>query len=344
MLSKEQLNEIRELLFNSQNPLFFFDNDADGLCSFLIMQRSLGRGKGIPIKSYPALSSQYLRKVSELNPDRIFVLDKAEVSEEFIKGVKMKNLEIVWIDHHKSLTSEELQKETKYFNTYPDSEPTTYIAQNIFNRNQDLWLAMIGCIADVYMPPFAKDFEDKYPELFNSNLSAFESLHLTEIGKYAMMLNFGLMNSITNVVKLIKLLSKSKGPYDLNEENFYTKEFHKRYNELNSELQKLSKKAKEKKSINKKFIYFIYSGATSMSAILASKIYFQNPNKTIVVGYKRPEKINLSIRGENALKFTNKIIKEIEGSTGGGHEQATGAMIPATQLEKLEELIKDFKS
>ena len=55
MLNKKELDEIKENLEMSQNPLFFFDNDVDGLCSFLILRRSIGRGRGVAIKSFPDL-------------------------------------------------------------------------------------------------------------------------------------------------------------------------------------------------------------------------------------------------------------------------------------------------
>ena len=71
MLSKEKLQEIKKLLESSQNPLFLFDNDQDGLCSFLILQRFIGRGKGFPVKQAP-MTKDYFRKINELNPDYIF--------------------------------------------------------------------------------------------------------------------------------------------------------------------------------------------------------------------------------------------------------------------------------
>ncbi len=340
MLSKDKINELRELLEKTQNPLFFFDNDSDGLCSFIILQRALNKGKGIPIKSYPDLSEKYVKKVQELNPDSIIILDKADVNHKFIESVSQQNIPIIWIDHHKSNTLDEYISKTHYFNTYPEAEPVTYIAQKIYNRSQDRFFAMIGCIFDVYIPDFAKEFEKQYPELFNSKLDAFDALHLTEIGKFSLMLNFGLMNTTTNVVKLIKYLERINSPYDLLEENYYTKEFHKRYNELNKELTKLINKAKIKNK-DEKILFFSYEGQNSMSGLLANKLYFLNKDKLIIVAYKKPDKINLSIRGKNALKFTKKMLEKIEGSSGGGHENATGAMIPITQYEKLLELIKN---
>ncbi len=342
MLTKNQLQEIREYLENSQNPLFLFDNDTDGLCSFILLQRALGRGKGVPVKTYPDLQSQYIRKVNEFNPDAVFILDKAEVSKEFIDEITQRNIPIVWIDHHQTSTPQELINKTNYYNTYPSAEPVTYIAQKVFNRQEDLFLALIGCISDVYMPSFGKSFSQKYPELFNFEIPAFDALHITEIGKFAKMLNYGMMNTTTNVVRLIRYLQEIKGPYDLLEENSKTKEFHRRYQELQGELEKLVKKAQRTIDIKDKIILFIYEGRTSMSAILSNQLSFENKNKIIIVAYKKPDKINLSIRGKNALEITNKIISQLEGSTGGGHIEATGAMIPITQFEKFKKIVKEM--
>ena len=56
MLTENQIEEIKEHLDKAQNPLFFFDNDGDGLCSFLLLQRFIKKGKGVAIKSFPELT------------------------------------------------------------------------------------------------------------------------------------------------------------------------------------------------------------------------------------------------------------------------------------------------
>jgi len=45
MLTETQINEIKEHLEKAQNPLFFFDNDNDGLASFLLLRRYIDRGR-----------------------------------------------------------------------------------------------------------------------------------------------------------------------------------------------------------------------------------------------------------------------------------------------------------
>jgi len=339
MLKPEKLQEIRDQLEASQNPLFFYDNDVDGLCSFLILRRAIGRGRGVAIKSFPDLKEQYLKKVEELNPDAVFILDKAELSKEFAEGCEEKGIPMTWIDHHETNTPKEIISKTSYYTSYPSAEPTTYIAQKVFNKQEDLWLAMIGCIGDVYMPDFAEKFAEENPELFNANQTAFEALNSSEIGKVVRMLNFGLMDSITNVVHLVKYLFKATNIYDILEENQYTKQLHKRYSALNEFLNKQVGKAENNLDKDSPLIFFTYSGNTSMSAEISNRLYYNHPDKLTVVAFKRPEKANISIRGTNALEVTKEAIKDIEFATGGGHTSATGAMVPIDKFKKFKKNI-----
>lgn len=162
MLSETELSEIREHLERSQNPLFYFDNDVDGLCSFIIFQKSIGRGKGVAIKSFPELNKNDLRKVDELKPDYVFILDKPRVSNDFLQAILEKNIPIVWIDHHiidkEFQPNEEMLKQINYFNSAPSCEPTTYLAYKTFRKKDLQWLSLIGCIGDNFLPDFAEEF------------------------------------------------------------------------------------------------------------------------------------------------------------------------------------------
>jgi len=344
MISQEKLQEIRDNLEASQNPLFLFDNDVDGLCAFLILRRALGRGKGVAIKSFPDLKEQYLGKVDEFNSDAVFILDKSDISAEFVEGCVERNVLITMIDHHPTETSAEVLRKINYYNSLPSGEPTTYIAQSIFNRREDRWIAMIGCTGDVYTPNFAQEFEHESPELFNSSISAFEALHTTEIGKMVRMLNFGLMDSITNVVTLIKYLFTAKNAYDLLEENESTKQFHRRYAELFEFYKKQVSKAVEGMDEESSVIFFTYSGQISMSSEIANRLFFLYPDKLTVVAFKRPDKVNVSLRGKKALEITKQAVAGITDATGGGHKEATGARIPIDGFEvfkaKIFELVK----
>ena len=96
MLPEKQINEIREELQNCKRPLFFFDDDPDGLSSFLLLYRYVREGSGVVIKTIPNIDNKFLRKVEEYQPDKIFVLDVAKIEQDFIDTVK---IPIIWIDH-----------------------------------------------------------------------------------------------------------------------------------------------------------------------------------------------------------------------------------------------------
>ena len=344
MLDKTQLQQIKNILERSQNPLFFYDNDADGLCSYLILRRALLRGKGVTIKSFPALSEAYNHKLDELKPDLIVILDKAELSAKFSDHAEYLGIPILWVDHHQTKTSQQIIDKVSYFTTYPTSEPTSYICQNIFYRQEDLWLATIGCIADAYVPNFATKISKQYPELLPSHLTAetvsqskaISILQSTELGKIARILNFALMDTTTNIIKLTNYLTKCNSPQDILEENHSTKHAHEKYNRLNTFLQNQVQKAINDIDPTSKILFHTYSGATSMSSEIANRLLFLHPDKTIIVAYLRPDKANISTRGKNALKITTQFIKNIPGATGGGHEEATGAMVPIGYFEKFK--------
>lgn len=343
MLTNKQISEIRLHLDNAQNPLFFFDNDADGLASFLLLRRAVGRGRGIAIKSFPGLDVNYMRKVHELRPDYIFILDKPQVSVEFLKEAHEAGLPIVWIDHH-DVELPELNELVYYFNSMrsekPSSEPVTYWSYKVAGKKEDMWLALVGCIGDGFIPDFSQEAVDKYPELWRNVGSAFEGLYETQIGKISRILGFALKDSTSNVVKMIKMMFTA-GPQEVlqdDKKNIMLQ----RFRQIDSKYSKLVEKAMLNAS-KSKLLYFQYGGELSISADISNELIYRYPDKIIVVAYLKGTKANLSLRGKNVREFTLKGIEGIENARGGGHNDATGAQMNVEDLprfkEKLEKLI-----
>jgi len=344
MLTSKQIEEIKEHLDNAQNPVFFFDNDQDGLCSFLLLQKYLGRGKGFPIKTSPALTKDYFRKVEEFNSDYIFILDKPEVSEEFVAEVEKRNIPIIWIDHHNT-PKEKIPKYVNYynpiFNKGKGNEPVTYICYNLTKKKEDRWLAVVGCISDNLVPDFYKEFMKDFPDLCKDFKDAFDIVYGTEIGKIARILGFGLKDRITNVINMIKFLISCKGPYDFLEENNKNKTIYKRFQDIDKKYQKLLLKAKKEKS-NEKLLLFKYAGDTAMSADIANGLKYIFPEKIIVVIYTKTLKASVSARGNNVREIILKAISELKNATGGGHENAAGAQIMNEDIEKFENKLREL--
>jgi single-stranded DNA-specific DHH superfamily exonuclease len=340
MLTEKQLKEIREHLKKAQNPLFFFDNDVDGLTSFLLFRRHIDRGKGVAIKSFPELNTSYSRKLYELKPDYIFILDKPKVADGFLKEAELLNLPIVWIDHHDvpRTKNDNINYYNPFFNDGTD-EPVSYLCYNTTNNKKDIWLAMIGCIGDGFFPGFVSEFRNQYPELWKPNIkTASGALYKTEIGKIARILNFALKDRTSKVVRMMKFLCQIRSPHDILDES-KARPILQRFNQVNRKYSKLIEKAK--KIATGKVLFFQYGGELSLSADIANELFFMYPEKLIVVAYMKGAKANVSFRWKNNVKeLTLKAIEGLEGATGGGHEHATGAKVSIEDLPKLKERVE----
>lgn len=338
MLSQSQIIEIQEHLERAQNPVFFFDNDVDGFVSFLLLARFIERGKGVAIKSFPDLSVNYFKKVQELNADYIFVLDKNSVSDEFLDEVSKVNLPVVWIDHHDAEV-QDLPEFVSYYN--PGREPTTMLCSQITNKKDDLWLAVVGCVSDRYLPLFYNKVKEQYPDLCIDSDDAFDIVFGDGLGKIERMLNYNLKDTTTNVVNMIRFLLKVKSPYDILDERKENKRMHERFSQVDEKTQDLMKKAFRLGESSENLIVFEYAGDVSMSANLSNALMHSYPEKTIVVIYKREESATISIRGNDIRDKSQKVILGLDNATCGGHDEAVGAKIMLKDLEEFKKRIKE---
>lgn len=342
MLSLEKQQELKEHLERAQNPIFFFDNDADGLSSFLIIRRWLGRGKGVAVRSYPGLNESYAKRAQELNADYVFILDKPVLTREFLSIIDQMNLPCIWIDHH--INQNEDFSDLKSFESFnyaydgKSGEPVTYVSYKLTGRKEDLWIAVAGCIADHYLPNFAEDFAKEYPELWGKNIEEpFDAYYNSEIGKIAQSFNFGLKDSITNVVAMQNFLILCASPADVFSEVIGNKAFRDKYFNLKKKYDLLIEESK--KAVFGKLIFFTYGGETSMSGDVSNEISYRNKDKYVAIGYVDGASCNFSLRGTNVRLLFEKVSAQMEEIAGGGHLDAIGARVRTSDLEKFKELL-----
>jgi len=343
MLSENEIKELRAHLEKAQNPVFFYDNDADGLCSFLLLRKFLGRGKGVAARSYPDLNVSYAKRAKELGADYVFVLDKPVISKGFVKELDETHIPLIWIDHHNMKMDWKLNEfsQVHAYNSFSNGgEPVTSICFEISRREEDLWIAVMGCIADHYMPSFSKEFGKKYPSFWGDVREPFEAYYKTEIGKIALALNFGLKDSTTNLVRMQNFLISCRGPEDVFLETKENASFRNKYNEIKKKYRALLEKAE--KHDNGRIILLEYGGELSISSELSNELSFYHPDKLVVVIYKKGVFLNVSMRGKNAKKVLESAIGGLEGATGGGHEEAVGARIKSEDLVKFKKSLEEL--
>lgn len=338
MLTEKQIMEIREHLETSQNPLFFFDNDTDGLCSFLLLRRHAGRGNGVVIKSYPDLNESYARKIREFDPDRIFILDKPYVSGGFLEYARQRNIPVIWIDHHQMQS----QEYAIYYNPLEgdpdDYEPVSSICHKVTKKDE--WIAMMGCLGDYYLPDFTERFAREFPDLLSRHRNPGEAKYETEIGRLIRLVDFALKDKTGNVTKMLKALADAKSPYDiLNREKPYESVW-KRHDQIKKKYDWLLEKAKSLK--HEKSIFFRYSGDLSISRELSDELAYNFPEKLVIVVYVKGEKANVSLRGGGKKDMAAVLAKALEGieGSGGGHKRACGAVIRLKDMEAFKEAVE----
>jgi len=306
----------------------------------------LGRGKGVPIKSFPELTVDYFRRVHELNADYIFILDKPVVSEEFFQEAEKRNIPVIWIDHH--ATEKKIPNFVNYynplFNKPKTEEPVTALCYQITNKKDDVWLAVIGCISDNFVPAFYKDFVKKYPELAVEKKEAFDIFYKSQIGRITRILGFGLKDRITNVINMIRFLMKAKTPYDVLEESNKNRTMHQRFDHIFPRYQKFLQKAISLGKRKEKILFFQYGGDLSISSDLANELSYKFPDKIIVVVYLKGILANISMRGEKVKEMLSKAIEGFEDATGGGHEKAVGGRMKVEDLDKFRENLEKLST
>ncbi|MBN1645218.1 DHH family phosphoesterase [Candidatus Woesearchaeota archaeon] len=339
MLTEKEIKQIKEELNNCKRPIFFFHDDPDGLASFLLLYRRIHEGKGVIVKAYPKLNTMFAEKALNYEADKVFVLDIANVEQEFIDMVK---IPVIWIDHHPPIKRDKI----KYFNPRLRDNlniPVSYLCHQIVK--QDDWIALIGCLGDWYIPNFFPDFANKNPELVNKAKKIGEILFETKMGELVKILSFNLKGNTSEVNKSIKILTRIDNPEEILEQTTPRgKLIYKKYEQIQKHYKELLKKAmKAKKG---KIIVFTYSeDKLSLTKDLANELMYLNPDKVIVLGREKSGEVRCSIRANN-LDLTKAIPKALIGieGYGGGHEKAGGAGIKKEDFKQfLKNLEKEIK-
>ncbi|MBW2996482.1 DHH family phosphoesterase [Candidatus Woesearchaeota archaeon] len=338
-LTQKQIKQIKEELDNCKKPLFFFHDDSDGLCSFLLLYRYIREGNSIIVKTTPRIDEKFLRKVEEYGPDKIFIVDIALVDQEFIDGAKTRT---IWIDHHAPLK----RRNVLYFNPRvknPDANiPVSYWCYQTVK--QDMWIAAMGCVGDWYWPDFIGEFKEKYPDLLPKNVNDPETaLFETKLGKLIKIMDFSLKGKTQQAMQCAKIFTRIKTPYEiLNQETPAGTFLYKKYLQIYEEYKQLLDKALKQKPKNK-ILLFEYSHAKiSLTKDLANELLHRFPDKIIIIAREKADEMKISLRSKKVILpgILEKALVGVEGF-GGGHEHACGANIKKKDFERFVKAIEE---
>ena len=332
----------RSLLTSALRPLFIFDDDVDGLCSFLQLWRMCRCGKGMPLKSRPVINEQFLRHVKNYDADLVVVLDIPNITQEFIDNCPVP---VLWVDHHEVGETDT----TLYLNPLKEgkeSYPTSYWSYLIADSpRNDLWIAAAGYISDwQIVPDIHAEVEEAYASLVPPGKKAQELLFDSEMGELIKILMFNLKGGSSDVRKSINTLTRIDNPFEILKKKspagrFIARravEHEKAYNELLDAI-----RAKEYPG---KMLVFVYEDTTtSMTSFLSNEILYHYPDKVTIIARHKGDEYKCSLRASPPLDLhgiVSAALSQVEGY-GGGHMQACGACIKEHDFQKFVELIRE---
>ena len=334
-MARDMYSEIREELDLCNNPVFYYDNDPDGFCSFVQLYKYKGQGKGIIVKDSPKLGRNYTLSLNNFN-DKVFVLDKPMVEDDFFETAKDFGLNVIWIDHH-PMQDVSTFSNVRYFNSLNDKESHKCTSWMCYNAvKQDLWIAMIGIVGDWILPPDLKEeLINQYPRLIDSKVNEpDEAFFNTNLGKLVMIISFNLKGSASSIRNSVGAFLKIKNPYDLLDNTSPAASYLiKKFDKVNKVYQKHLSEAK--KHAKDKILLYIYDELNhSFSKELSNNLMYLFPKHTIVVGRRHNGLVKMSLRSnKNMSEILRKSLFGINGS-GGGHMHACGAQVDSDDFEK----------
>ncbi len=339
-LTKEQITKIRQAFSSTIKPIIIFDDDPDGLSSFLMTYKFIKEGRGIPVKNSPEVGVEFAKKVNDYSPDLVIILDKPIVSQEFIDKV---NAKIIWIDHHPPIERKGIKYYNPLLNDPKDNRPTSYWVYKVVQQN--LWIGMTGMIGDWFLPEkeLVDKFIEKYPELLSPKINKPEvAIHESEIGKLIRVFAFNLKGKVSDVIKSIKTLTRIKEPEEILEQTTPGGRFvFKKYEKLAKIYGELIKNVKV--DPNEELVVVKYEKQEySFSAILSNELIYRYPDKFILIAWEYEKEYKCSMRSVNRVipPILKKALIGVNGY-GGGHDHACGGSIKVDSFEMFVENLKN---
>jgi len=337
MIPSEELEELKNYLEKSENPLFFYDDDNDGLCSYALFREFTGKGVGVPIKVHPALDATLLNKVEEHRPDFIFILDKPIVAQEFVDNVKVP---VVWLDHHTLIHLNGVKYFNPKKNNPDDVSSTTYWAYKTVGGK--LWIAVLGAVSDWTVPDYFDEFKEKYPDLVNGKSTAPDLLFDSRLGELCRIFSFLTKGRTSDVKRRIKAVLEIEEPYDvLDQKTKQGKYIFEESEKINKIYREVLGRASETK-IEDGLLVFTYSSSDfSLTSELSNELLYKNPGIVILVGRKKDDEVRMSLRSDSIRvdEVLKTALDGVEGY-GGGHKFAVGASVKVDDFSKFVETIK----
>jgi single-stranded DNA-specific DHH superfamily exonuclease len=322
--------QARDAIEKASNPIIFFDDDADGIASFLLLQRVLGDTLYAPVKKRPNLGTTLSSLATQLGADLKIVLDVAVLDDVFLRTPP----QTVWIDHH----DEQDPRGAIYLN---GSVPTSILVYELMGGPK--WIAAAGAVGDYHIPSFIDEVREEHPELVPPFERVEDLLFSSPLGELALIFETCVKGTVRDARRKLDVLRRIREPEELLEATTTEGIIIRRAYERDREEYRrfLTEAIEQAQGSEALFVYrYAHSGHT-FTAQLSNELAYKLPDHVIIVAAEYAGAYRLSIRSQSRElpELLARSLKGIEGS-GGGHPHACGANV---RSEDFERFIKNLK-
>ena len=329
MLTKQEIQLLHKTITTSARPLVFFDDDADGLASYLLIQDTNAEAHGIRAARGPQLTHHFIGFVRRTHPDTVLIIDKPLVDEEFFRQVTTPTL---WLDHHDPQAYQQhkqhahIQYLNPASNDSEDHRPTSYWIQQALQG--PIWIAAAGVTAD-WDSSLLDAFRKEYPKLAPKTNDIQEALYDSKLGDIIRILNFCMKGSTQEIDECIQALTHIKTPQELlNATSTHAKHVQKHVKPILKEYHKQLEQASQGESKQGVYTYVFEDIQTSLVTNVANELNTKIEEDILIIGRDDGTRINFSMRSTHTPlnKMLEEALAHVEGY-GGGHENACGGSI-----------------
>ena len=369
---KEAAENLEKFIETSKNVLQFYDDDADGICSGVILKKYLERKEKRIVDSWhltdltKPFGEQFNRFVLEKEIDLIVINDfnlwgfqYFERAMEFMKSNP--GIKLVIVDHHRDDAVYDLDNILEINLEKSQNEITggqyctSKIAYDLVLNNDPFlakeikWVAGIGIIGDsapITWKDLMKELIDEYNTEFQEEKEIItpvemEDYFLTPFGKASNDIFYGIAKGREEVSKIFEKMYESKNVYEV-------LEFLKVYDPIKKEVY----------DYVENYEYFMKNMANAvgesnifeveikseyfLTSIVSNVLSIKNPEMIFIVFQKKDDGFTyMSVRNHNKRVHLGKIMEKCaEGfpdSNGGGHAPAAGARVRTENFDDFKE-------
>ncbi len=335
------LNNITE----KDEIVIIFNNDGDGICSCVLLNKFLessGKKKPYLISQPMPMDKNIIQRVQTGVPHKMIILDIAADQQQNILKKLGGICDILIIDHHqvfKNMNTHNIVHYNPRMEQHDIYKSTSYCMYKICSKITDmaewLWVAGVGMVSD-YNLNDSKDVVKLLKEKYDLE----EPLYETKLGRIADMISSTRATNALSCEQMVNIFETST--FEGLEKTKNGEKMEESYNTIKQEMVSLVEDADNNAEKVGKIVFYNIKSKFNLASALSTKVSEKFKNNLVLIYERKGGRVKVSARNQakninagNAMQRAAKIV----GGSGGGHEAAAGATVPADEWDKFRDTL-----